>query len=76
MDISPGPKSLLFDKHIEYIANHGNDKDDYVSIDCVVNEFNLDEFESISPGILHDRISSHVRHLLGHYRARFDGPCA
>lgn len=21
---------LLFDKHIEYIANHGNDKNDYV----------------------------------------------
>lgn len=31
VEISPEPKTLLFDKHVEYIANHGNDKDDYVS---------------------------------------------
>lgn len=31
VEISPDPKTLLFEKHIEYIANHGNDKDDYVS---------------------------------------------
>lgn len=30
VELSPGPKTLLFDKHIEYIANHGNDQNDYV----------------------------------------------
>ena len=24
--------NLLFDKHVEYVANHGNDKNDFVSI--------------------------------------------
>uniref|UniRef100_A0A8D8MXD9 Geranylgeranyl transferase type-2 subunit beta n=2 Tax=Culex pipiens TaxID=7175 RepID=A0A8D8MXD9_CULPI len=31
-DVSIGdsePRELLFDKHVEYIANHGNDKNDY-----------------------------------------------
>jgi hypothetical protein len=23
---------LLFDKHVDYVANHGNDKNDFVSI--------------------------------------------
>lgn len=31
VELSPGPKTLLFDKHIEYIANHGNDQNDFVS---------------------------------------------
>lgn len=30
VSISDEPKELLFDKHVEYIANHGNDKNDYV----------------------------------------------
>lgn len=29
VDISPTERSLLYDKHIEYIANHGNDKNDF-----------------------------------------------
>lgn len=32
VELSPGPKSLLFDKHIEYIANHGKDQNDFVSV--------------------------------------------
>lgn len=31
VELSPGPKTLYFDQHIEYIANHGNDQNDYVS---------------------------------------------
>lgn len=31
VELSPGPKTLLFDKHVDYIANHGNDQNDYVS---------------------------------------------
>lgn len=30
MDISPDPKELYFDKHIEYIVEHEKDKDDFV----------------------------------------------
>lgn len=30
VDVSPNPKLLFFDKHVEYIAHHGNDKNDYV----------------------------------------------
>lgn len=25
------PEPLLFEKHVDYIAKHGNDKDDYVN---------------------------------------------
>lgn len=25
------PTELLFDKHVNYVANHGNDKNDFVS---------------------------------------------
>lgn len=25
------PSELLFDKHVEYVVNHGNDKNDFVS---------------------------------------------
>lgn len=31
VDISPNPKELFFDKHIEYIVEHEKDKDDFVS---------------------------------------------
>lgn len=30
VDISPNPKELLFDKHVDYIAHHGKDKNDFV----------------------------------------------
>lgn len=26
------PKDLLLEKHVNYVANHGNDKNDFVSI--------------------------------------------
>lgn len=26
------PTELLFDKHITYVANHGNDKNDFVNL--------------------------------------------
>lgn len=76
VDISPGPKSLLFDKHIEYIANHGNDKDDYVCIDC--DDISIRKYEEISvliylAGILYDGVSSHVWHILGNHRSRSVG---
>lgn len=32
VDISPNPKELLFEKHVDYIANHGKDKNDFVCI--------------------------------------------
>lgn len=77
VDISPGPKSLLFEKHIEYIANHGNDKDDYVSIDCgdrtMLKEMKLIIVLIQPVGILHDGIPSHVWHILGNYRSRSVG---
>lgn len=28
--------NLLFDKHVEYVVNHGNDKNDFVSFDIFV----------------------------------------
>lgn len=30
VDISPEPKTLLFDKHVKYIEDHGKDRDEYV----------------------------------------------
>lgn len=46
VELSPGPKTLLFDKHIEYIANHGNDQNDFVSIfsiqlNSIINNFDF-----------------------------------
>lgn len=35
MEVSAEARTLLFDKHVEYIANHGSDKNDYVSISTI-----------------------------------------
>lgn len=32
VELSPETKELLFDKHIEYVAHHGSDQNDYVSV--------------------------------------------
>lgn len=45
VELSPGPKTLFFDQHVEYIANHGNDQNDYVCIQIgSIYRWNLMEF--------------------------------
>lgn len=86
VELSPGPKSLLFDKHIEYIANHGKDQNDFVSVQLCVRDLMGNSmvdghfgmtyllYTIWNPtGILHDRISSNVWNILGSDCFRFNG---
>lgn len=72
VDISPNPKSLFFDKHVEYIAHHGNDKNDYVCSVFSLIDLNW-AIKSLCVGILHDRVLANVRHILGCHSAGSDG---
>lgn len=61
------PTDLLFDKHIEYVVNHGNDKNDFASVSLFRLQLTLINFNSFDfLGIHNDRVSANERHLLGH----------
>lgn len=59
VEVSPGPKALLFDKHVEYIANHGNDQNDYVSSMTMHVYFCV----SVDSSILSSHCSSQFHHF-------------
>lgn len=46
MTIGDDSRELLFSKHVDYIANHGNDKNDYVSVAYLVTPFRANAFGS------------------------------
>lgn len=63
---------LLQEKHIAYVVNQGNDKNDFVSF--TFNRLQLILIDLIFKGIHNDRVSTNEWHLLGHNMSRYSGP--
>lgn len=64
------PSELLLQKHIEFLANYGTDKNDYVSFQSLKSHSTMSNLCLLKlcyiAGILYDRVYEDVWNVLGH----------